>query len=176
MLHVPVLGKFDFEGNREAVMKEFRRPSLSVIDETNNNDADDACDTSGCVTPIITVTPCDDDAETSDHEPSSACSSRSGSETDLYHLKLTATRLRLTTRRPSYIEWKEQYLERPRRRSKPDLKVDFDENGNDTLTEDRKHKINEALEWIKDELVCMKCYFVFTIEHKVMTCMTELKV
>ncbi|KAK3088027.1 hypothetical protein FSP39_013666 [Pinctada imbricata] len=159
MLHVPLINKlYDYETQSDAVpsaMKEFRRrSSLGVIDESNNNDAE-TLEISEEVTPRITVTPCDD-AIDSASEISSACSSRSGSETDLHHLKVTATRLRLTTRRPSYVEWREKYVERPRRRSKPEIKVEFDENGNDTLTEDRKHRINEALEWIKDELKEMR--------------------
>jgi hypothetical protein len=131
-------------------MKEYRRPSLSVIDETNNNEGEKSL-----VLPSITVTKCEDVHPQSDDndDVSSVASSRSGSETDLAHLKVTATRLRLATRRSSIVEWKERYLEKPRRRSKPDLKVDFDQNKNDILTEDRKDRINEALVWIKEELV-----------------------
>lgn len=154
MLHVPPLNTDISEGRLEhsSPMKEYRRPSLSVIDESNNNDEE-----KDLILPSITVTCCDDSNQASDNDDvSSVTSSRSGSETDLAHLKVTANRLRLATRRSSIVEWKEQYLDRPRRRSRPDLKVDFDHNGYDVLTEDRKHKINEALVWIKDELRAMR--------------------
>lgn len=154
MLHVPPLNTDISEGRLEhsSPMKEYRRPSLSVIDESNNNDEE-----KDLILPSITVTCCDDSNQASDNDDvSSVTSSRSGSETDLAHLKVTANRLRLATRRSSIVEWKEQYLDRPRRRSRPDLKVDFDHNGNDVLTEDRKNKINEALVWIKDELRAMR--------------------
>lgn len=154
MLHVPPLNTDISEGRLEhsSPMKEYRRPSLSVIDESNNND-----EGKDLILPSITVTCCDDSNQASDNDDvSSVTSSRSGSETDLAHLKVTSNRLRLATRRSSIVEWKEQYLDRPRRRSRPDLKVDFDHNGNDVLTEDRKHKINEALVWIKDELRAMR--------------------
>ncbi|XP_061189932.1 protein FAM167A-like [Saccostrea echinata] len=148
-LHVPSEGRHE----HSPTMKEYRRPSLSVIDETNNNEEENFL-----VLPSITVTNCEDSLQASDDndEVSSVTSSRSGSETDLAHLKVTANRLRLATRRSSIVEWKERYLEKPRRRSKPDLKVDFDQNGNDVLTEDRKHRINEALIWIKEELQAMR--------------------
>ncbi|XP_062587550.1 protein FAM167A-like [Saccostrea cucullata] len=148
-LHVPSEGRHE----HSPAMKEYRRPSLSVIDETNNNEEENYI-----VLPSITVTNCEDSLQASDDndDVSSVTSSRSGSETDLAHLKVTANRLRLATRRSSIVEWKERYLERPRRRSKPDLKVDLDQNGNDVLTEDRKHRINEALIWIKEELQAMR--------------------
>ena len=158
MLHLSPLNKDKGEGRSEhsPTMKEYRRPSLSVIDETNNNEEEKVL-----ILPSITVTCYDDSNAVSEDidDASSVTSSRSGSETDLAHLKVTANRLRLATRRSSIVEWKEQYLERPRRRSKPDLKVDFDHNGNDVLTEDRKNKINEALLWIKDELVRSRLFY-----------------
>lgn len=160
MFHLSPLNKDINESRLEhsLTMKEYRRPSLSVIDETNNNDGEKSI-----LLPSITVTNCEDVQPLSDDEVSSVTSSRSGSETDLAHLKVTATRLRLATRRSSIVEWKEQYLERPRRRSKPDLKVDFDQNKNDILTEDRKDRINEALVWIKDELVSIHVHICIII-------------
>lgn len=168
MLHVPPLNTDISEGRLEhsCPMKEYRRPSLSVIDESNNNDEE-----KDLILPSITVTCCDDSNQASDNDDvSSVTSSRSGSETDLAHLKVTANRLRLATRRSSIVEWKEQYLDRPRRRSRPDLKVDFDHNGNDVLTEDRKHKINEALVWIKDELVSSSHYCIVDLFPNMFHC------
>lgn len=168
MLHVPPLNTDISEGRLEhsSPMKEYRRPSLSVIDESNNNDEE-----KDLILPSITVTCCDDSNQASDNDDvSSVTSSRSGSETDLAHLKVTANRLRLATRRSSIVEWKEQYLDRPRRRSRPDLKVDFDHNGNDVLTEDRKHKINEALVWIKDELVSSSQYYIVDLFPNMFHC------
>ena len=172
MLHVPQVKK-EFSN-----MKEYRRPSLSVIDERENGD--------DFVIPAIQVTSCDDldqnknerfsalngllsslnpDADTlqpgsdlirdrSDSLTYKNDTGKTGSDSDLSRLKNTAQRLNLGTRRPSYVEWQEKYLHR-RRRSKPEFPPDSDKNGNDTLTTERKDKINEALEWLRRELVSL---------------------
>ena len=85
----------------------------------------------------------------------------SSEETDLSELKATAARLKLSTRRQSYITWRDQYVEK-KNSVKPNLeKIVTDktvtENGTDKdgdkFTEDRKNRINEALEWLRNELV-----------------------
>lgn len=81
MLHVSPLNKDIGEGRLEhsPPMKEYRRPSLSVIDESNNNDEE-----KDLILPSITVTCYDDSNQASDNDDaSSVTSSRSGSETDL---------------------------------------------------------------------------------------------
>lgn len=164
-------------------MKEYRRPSLSVIDERGNGD--------DFVIPSIEVTSCDDltstgqnknerysalngllsslhsDGETlqpgsdliKDHTDSVTFGSDSikfGSDSDLSKLKTTARKLNLGTRRASFVEWQEKYLDKPSRRSKPDLINDSNKKGNDTLTTERKDKINEALDWLRKELHDMR--------------------
>ncbi|CAC5366813.1 unnamed protein product [Mytilus coruscus] len=157
-------------------MKEYRRPSLSVIDEKGSDD--------DFVIPAIKVSSCDDldqnrnerfsslngllstfHSEGDTLKPGSdlikkhsdsfqlGCDSgKSGSESDLSRLKNTAHRLNLGTRRPSYIEWQEKYMNRSRRRLKPELVTDPDLSGKDTLTVERKEKINQALDWLREEL------------------------
>lgn len=157
-------------------MKEYRRPSLSVIDERGNGD--------DFVIPSIEVTSCDDldhnknerfsglngllssfhsDGETlkpgsdlikdrSDSLTIGCDSIKYGSDSDLSRLKTTAQRLNLGTRRPSYVEWKEKYLDKSKRRSKPEFNTVHDQNGNDVLTTERKDKINQALDWLRKEL------------------------
>lgn len=85
--------------------------------------------------------------------------SKSGSDSDLSKLKTAARRLNLGTRRPSYVEWQEKYLNRSRRRSKPELLAEPDKNGNDILTTERKNRIDEALTWLREELVSIIVYF-----------------
>lgn len=82
--------------------------------------------------------------------------SKSGSDSDLSKVKSTARRLNLGTRRPSYVEWQEKYLNRSRRRSKPELLAEPDKNGNDILTTERKNRIDEALTWLREELQEMR--------------------
>lgn len=147
-------------------MKDFRRASLSSINENNHllENESEMC-------PEIVITPCEEapplneilsnntlEIETSQNDDSSNGNSlsRNSSNSDLTKLKLTATRLQLGTRRSSYDEWKEKYIYKTRRRSKPDLSVNMDENGNDVLTQDRKERINSALQWLKTELSEMR--------------------
>lgn len=157
-------------------MKEYRRPSLSVIDERGNVD--------DFVIPSIKVTSCDDISSTGQNknerfsalngllsslhsdgeklQPGSdlikdhSNSLNFGSDSDLSKLKTTARKLNLGTRRASFVEWQEQYLDRSKRRSKPDLVNDSNKKGNDTLTTERKDKINEALDWLRKELHDMR--------------------
>ncbi|XP_060074920.1 protein FAM167B-like [Ylistrum balloti] len=160
MLHQTVLFQDDQEFHNYK-MRDYHRPSLDSISENNddnNNESRKNCSSSSLVeAPLITVTGCDV-VDDNGNESASNSSSPANSDSDLGRLKLTATRLRLGTRRASYIEWREKYLDRPRRRSKPDLKLDSDENGNDNdkLTDERKERINEALEWLRTELEEMR--------------------
>lgn len=150
-------------------MREFHhRPSLDSISELNddyNNNYSDKTTQSSINNPIITVTNCDEDGNygkidnnfrSFEHISTSPRNSLTGSDSDLSRLKVTAMKLKLGTRRASYVEWREKYLDRPKRRpSKPDLTTDIDENGNgsDKLTTERKDRINNALEWLRTELV-----------------------
>lgn len=88
----------------------------------------------------------------------------SSEETDLSQLKATATRLKLSTRRQSYTTWRDQYVEKTNS-VKPKLGENvINENVSDNeihetddgFTEDRKNRINEALEWLRNELQEMR--------------------
>ncbi|XP_033727080.1 protein FAM167B-like [Pecten maximus] len=164
MLHQTVLFHDDQEYH-DYKMRDYHRPSLDSISENNddnNNENSKNCSSSSLlVNPLITITGCDvenDNGNGSASNSTSPVNNLTGSDSDLSRLKSTATRLRLGTRRASYVEWREKYLDRPRRRSKPDLKLDFDENGNDNdkLTDERKERINDALEWLRTELEEMR--------------------
>lgn len=75
------------------------------------------------------------------------------SASDFNQLKETAERLHLSTRRPSVLQWRQQYVDTPsisRFAFKNGINGDsIDER----LTSERKQKIDEALEWIRNELV-----------------------
>ena len=76
---------------------------------------------------------------------------------DMARLKQTADRLHLSTRRPSVMQWRAQYIECPQ------FPVQLN-SGNSDVTElkggeggswtaERTERINTALDWIKNELV-----------------------
>ena len=82
-------------------------------------------------------------------------------DNDLSELKATTARLKLSTRRQSYVTWKDQYLDTKKsvipiiednhvNKTLIDNKVDVHDDG---FTEDRKNRINESLEWLRNELV-----------------------
>ena len=108
-----------------------------------------------------------------------SCEDTDLGETDLSELKATATRLNLRTRRQSYVTWKDQYIDH-KSSVKPSLgKLNTDqtvtENGtnkpDDEFTEERKNRINEALGWLRNELVsyvrvmplCVRLYEEITL-------------
>ncbi|XP_046374599.1 protein FAM167A-like isoform X1 [Haliotis rufescens] len=128
---------FPMGGRKEdtAKMKEKRRP-LSIIEEfENKDDILSAPDTRKFSVPKIVIT------------------SENGELTsDLAQLKKTATRLNLSTRRESYIAWRAEHIDKQHNVPKPVLKVDHDER----LTVERKKKIDDALEWLRNELQEMR--------------------
>lgn len=79
-----------------------------------------------------------------DHVSNELCS-------DMAQLKATTARLKLATRRPSYVAWQARVKERPEHppRREADLKDDI-------LTDEKKEWITNALEWITDELKDMR--------------------
>ncbi|BFZ04721.1 hypothetical protein BsWGS_07760 [Bradybaena similaris] len=74
---------------------------------------------------------------------------------DFWRLKETTEKLHLSTRRPSTMLWKQQYMEGPGLPT-----VECNQNGGDitdeNLTADRKERIDEALEWLRNELQEMR--------------------
>ncbi|XP_046335332.1 protein FAM167A-like [Haliotis rufescens] len=70
----------------------------------------------------------------------------------LSKLKETTARLKLTTRRASILAWQAEHIEKPRF---PPKEVLLNENDG-KLTDDRKKRINDALEWLRNELEEMR--------------------
>lgn len=137
-----------------AKMKEKRRP-LSIIEEfENKDDILSVPDTRKFSVPKIVIT------------------SENGELTsDLAQLKKTATRLNLSTRRESYIAWRAEHIDKQHNVPKPVLKVDHDER----LTAERKKKIDDALEWLRNELVSISttfsthtCIYASNVFHPIM--------
>lgn len=71
------------------------------------------------------------------------------SEGHMSRLKDTATKLKLKTRRPSYLAWRAKYLDKL-----DDMKkIKAAPCADDRLTPERKEKMDSALRWIRNELV-----------------------
>ncbi|KAL5014294.1 hypothetical protein ScPMuIL_008564 [Solemya velum] len=142
-------------------MKEFRRPTLAVIrengdtivptalplvddcDKINNNKSDNPISIDNIISVNNNSIP-DDQSPEEDTE----CDS------DMAQLMETATRLRLKTRRPSIMAWRAKYIEKPKLLTHEDL-----ERGDpidDRFTEERKDRINQAIEWLRNELQAMR--------------------
>ena len=69
---------------------------------------------------------------------------------DLVKLKAMTARLNLTTRRQSYITWKEEYLDKPLlAKYMPQMR----NNENTEWSDERKEEINNAIKWLRRELV-----------------------
>ena len=98
---------------------------------------------------------------------------------DLEKVKVITGRMNLSSRRPSTLEWKEKYLDKPPflwnhvagkppilspSSSDTDLHTAEIVNGPSEWTEERVEKINEAISWIRTELVskpyafCLSCF------------------
>lgn len=146
-------------------MREFRRPTLCVIDEngveiTQTTDFEsltgsDITDSgSGCKISVNDFSVCDHNANVTKVENGHFLSPNVEKDLDLCELKAMTARLKLTTRRQSTIAWQQEHLDDTRAPvipkfdpSKLQHKVD------DAFTEERKHRINEALAWLRSELV-----------------------
>lgn len=73
---------------------------------------------------------------------------------DFKRLKETTEKLQLSPRRPSIMLWRQKYLEGAETRvMSSNLNGDVSE---ERLTTDRKQRINEALDWLKTELLEMR--------------------
>ena len=103
-----------------------------------------------------------------DHNANVTSNVTSCEDNDLSELKATATRLKLSTRRQSYITWKDQYVD-----TKTSVKPILEDNivnktlnddtidvSDDGFTEDRKNRINESLEWLRNELVSLTPFYI----------------
>ncbi|GFN76741.1 protein fam167a-like [Plakobranchus ocellatus] len=76
------------------------------------------------------------------------------SASDLSRLKETAEKLRLTTRRDSTMAWRQKYMDSPGKLRKISLSTVAAVSAMDDgkLTQDRKQRIDAALEWLREEL------------------------
>lgn len=83
-------------------------------------------------------------------------------------VKAMANRLNLATRRPSYQLWRDRYFGSGGVPRFPDLSPE-DPTG-EILTDERKGRINSALEWIKNELGQMR-----TVDHNLATQLLTLR-
>lgn len=141
-------------------MKEFRRPTLAVIrencdtvvptalplDKINNNKNDSPVSIDNAISLNNNSLP-DEQSPRKDNDTDP------DPDPDMAQLMETTTRLRLKTRRPSILAWRAKYIEKPKLLTHEDL-----ENGepvDDRFTEERKDRINQAIEWLRNELVCI---------------------
>ncbi|KAK3087162.1 hypothetical protein FSP39_002480 [Pinctada imbricata] len=69
--------------------------------------------------------------------------------TNLFRLKTTAVKMKLQTRRPSYLEWKEKYVTR---REIQNIGEEAKEQFHSEFSAENIDKINSALSWMKNEL------------------------
>lgn len=74
----------------------------------------------------------------------------SGVCSGMAQLKATTARLKLVTRRPSYVAWQAQIQQRPKNL------ISQENLTNDILTEERKNWITNAFQWITEELTDMR--------------------
>ncbi|XP_076456608.1 uncharacterized protein LOC143290927 [Babylonia areolata] len=91
--------------------------------------------------------------------PSPPFRKETDTEEDLSRLKDTATKLNLKTRRPSYLTWRAEYLDKPREAAAAaEVKVKVAEcwSGDGRLTAERKERIDSDLRWIKGQLIDLR--------------------
>ncbi|XP_059174150.1 serine/arginine repetitive matrix protein 1-like [Physella acuta] len=73
---------------------------------------------------------------------------------DLKRLQETTDKLHLSPRRPSIMLWRQKYIESP---DSPRVRTNLNGDAPDELlTKDRKKRIDEALEWLRNELQEMR--------------------
>ncbi|ESO96696.1 hypothetical protein LOTGIDRAFT_143730 [Lottia gigantea] len=77
-------------------------------------------------------------------------------EADLKQLKETATKLKLNTRRPSYLVWREEYIDKPKIQKSSDQFEVAKSTKCEKWTNDRQVRINDSLDWIRSQLAEMR--------------------
>jgi hypothetical protein len=77
---------------------------------------------------------------------------------DLTKLKAMTTRLKLSTKRPSYIEWRAKFMDKPDliRTLSNGLKTDGGSGKEKPWTKQTVQDVNQALAWLKNELIEMR--------------------
>lgn len=149
-------------------MREYRRPTLCVIDENGFEVAKD--DGITCLNgrdidkggneikaPLNNFASRDCNANVTKVENASFLCPTNEKDLDLSELKATAARLKLTTRRQSTVAWQQKHLNASHDPVIPNFDVDsLHESKDDTFTDERKKRINEALAWLRNELQQMR--------------------
>lgn len=121
-------------------IKEARRPTLAVIEEN--------------ALPEIYVTP-----EIETQTPRKLLDENDNVYSHLNLLKEKTAKLNLSTRRPSYVTWKNECIEDSGRGIKarlPSVRGEDSVNGNELTLNKRIDNIDGALVWIKQELLAMR--------------------
>lgn len=156
-------------------MREYRRPTLCVIDENGFEVAKDSeitglsgsdVDNNGSeiIASLDNFSSHDCNANVTKVESTNLLYPHKDKDLDLSELKATAARLKLTTRRQSTVAWQQKHLNASRDPVIPKFDVDtLNDNKDDTFTDERKQRINEALAWLRTELVRQNVKNFFTL-------------
>lgn len=143
-------------------MREYRRPTLCVIDENGAEVASGICadDSDDIKISFDNLAIRDLNSNLTKFNGSDVLTipePEKDSDLDFSKLKATTTRLNLTTRRPSTVAWQQQYLNKSTIHIKPNFDIDKNaDKDDDCFTEERKNRINEALAWLRQELQEMR--------------------
>ncbi|KAL3888198.1 hypothetical protein ACJMK2_000613 [Sinanodonta woodiana] len=137
-------------------MKDFRRQTLSVIHENGSESTSPALlSCSSETTPQSTIY----DFTNICPDVNDDLKINGGPSNDLTRLKATASKLNLRTRRSSYMLWRDRYIGSSSHVVKPTFCDTSDgslNNTKDSWTQERTEKINNALEWLRNELQAMR--------------------
>ncbi|XP_063406398.1 protein FAM167A-like [Mytilus trossulus] len=112
-----------------------------AFENNKNHSAINGFDNVSCT--IVNNRLCTSDEETNDFDVRTS---------DLEVLKAKTAQLKLKTRRPSYVAWKQQFTCGRISLTKSSIYA----HDNDPLTEDAANRIDSSLEWIRKELVEMR--------------------
>jgi hypothetical protein len=146
-------------------MREYRRPTLCVIDENGLEiGKDDAItELSGSDVDnhgnriklsLNEISSRDCNANLTTVESNGFLYPSVEKDLDLNELKATTARLKLSTRRQSTVAWQQKHFNESNDPVKPNFDIDtLNGNKDDSFTDERKKRINEALAWIRNELV-----------------------
>lgn len=148
-------------------MREYRRPTLCVIDENGleigkDDEITDLTGTGSDVDnrenriklPLNDLSSRDCNANLTTYDSNGFLYPNVERDLDLNELKATTARLKLSTRRQSTVAWQQKHLNASHDPVKPKFDIDtLNGNKDDSFTDERKKRINEALAWIRTELV-----------------------
>ncbi|KAL4234062.1 hypothetical protein ACF0H5_005716 [Mactra antiquata] len=155
--------------DKEIKMREYRRPTLCVIDEngieiTQDSDHEEKTGSNASVLPnnvkfsLSDFVSRDFNSNLTKVNNSDLLAPDEEKDLDLNELKATTARLKLSTRRQSTVAWQNQHLSESRNPVIPklDTKGKSEQIEDDFFTEERKNRINESLAWLRNELQQMR--------------------